>query len=124
MVFTRFRCWDKPHSDRLHFLGAVVRLPSIPIAHFCPKFSGVVDKHERSQLSHSHGLHAKTLEEFGDVLRLELKPKSPKNAARFAHFQEFDFDPLRHVRHTGRTMVENGFLHSKSMARTDCADHG
>ena len=51
----------------------------------------------------------KTLEEFGEVLRMDLKPKSPANAARFAHFQEFDFDPLKYVRHTGRTMVENGF---------------
>lgn len=51
----------------------------------------------------------KTLEEFGNVLRMDLKPKSPENAAKFAHFQEFDYDPLQYVRHTGRTMVENGF---------------
>ena len=51
----------------------------------------------------------KTLEEFGEVLRMDLKPKCPENAARFAHFQEYDFDPLQYVRHTGRTMVENGF---------------
>jgi len=51
----------------------------------------------------------KTLEEFGDLLRMDLKPKSPENAARFAHFQEFDHDPLQYVKHTGRTMIENGF---------------
>lgn len=51
----------------------------------------------------------RTLEEFNSLLRMDLTPKSPENAARFAHYQEFDYDRLQYVQHTGRTMIENGF---------------
>ncbi len=51
----------------------------------------------------------RTLEEVHSLLQMELIPKSPENAARFAHYQEFDYDRLQYVQHTGRTMVENGF---------------
>ena len=37
MVFTRFRRWDKPHSDKLHFQGEAVCPPPIPIARFLPE---------------------------------------------------------------------------------------
>jgi hypothetical protein len=50
-----------------------------------------------------------TVDEFNSLLKMNLTPKSRDNAARFAHYQEFDHDHLQYVRHTGGTMVENGF---------------
>ena len=50
-----------------------------------------------------------SIKELNALLRKDLSPKSPENAARFAYFQEYDHDRLQYVQHTGRTMVENGF---------------
>ncbi|MCH2114545.1 MAG: hypothetical protein MK171_06515 [Pirellulales bacterium] len=48
-------------------------------------------------------------DEFLELLRRDLLPKDRRNAARFANFEEFDFDPLRYVDSTGKTMVPKGF---------------
>lgn len=46
---------------------------------------------------------------FLQLLRQPLFPKDRANAARFAHYAEFDFDPLHYVNFDGRTIVPAGF---------------
>ena len=50
-----------------------------------------------------------TIDDFVSLLRTDLQPGCRDNAARYACFRMFDQDQLKYVRHTGRTMVENGF---------------
>ncbi|MFO0133978.1 MAG: hypothetical protein ACK56U_10320 [Planctomyces sp.] len=51
----------------------------------------------------------RTVADFVSLLRTDLQPHNRDNAARYACFRMFDQDQLKYVRHTGKTMVENGF---------------
>ncbi|MCA9064650.1 MAG: hypothetical protein KDA96_16375 [Planctomycetaceae bacterium] len=66
-----------------------------------------------------------TLEELHVLMQSDLKPKDRTNCARWAVFEETDWDDLPMLSHNGRTFVPQGFDVSKSglarIART-CDD--
>ena len=58
------------------------------------------------ELEISH--NPQTVDEFVAMLRRDLQPGNRDNAARFAHYEEFDQDELQYVRYTGSNMVPQG----------------